>query len=256
MILEMLYATHGKRIQDLINNLPQPNPKVKIMIVHQISEAEESAKSLFSHRHDVRYFPMFKQGVTKSRNFALDNAIGDVVLFCDDDVVYEGQLDKLLDLYKHDLSVGCVTGAYATPSRGILNKFASKSFKHTLRTILSVGTIEVSARLSAIKRTGALFPEDLGAGTKFHCCDEPVFLSRLIKGGVMVVYHPFKIGTHPDFSSGLDLNSYGALFSRLIAFRYIYGYLVGTILFYIFCFKKFRSISFSLLLRSFFINYH
>ncbi|MCU8073655.1 glycosyltransferase family A protein [Shewanella sp. SM29] len=252
MILEMLYATCGERIFELLDNIPKPNPRLKILIVHQINSQNESVEHFFSERDDVRYFAMFEKGVTKSRNFALIHAIGDIVLFCDDDVVYANFVEKLIGIYESDSSVSGVTLSYTTPTFGRLPKFGNESFIHTLRTILSIGTIEVSVRLSSIRSSAATFPENLGAGSKFYCCDEPVFLSRLIKNGSKIIYSPLDVGMHPDISSGLGLNSYPALFSRLIAFRYIYGYISGTFLFHAFCFKNFYKLSPKLLVHSLF----
>ncbi|NLQ22800.1 glycosyltransferase family 2 protein [Shewanella sp. S-1] len=252
MILEMLYATCGERIFELLDNIPEPNPRLKILIVHQINSQNESVEHFFSERDDVRYFSMFEKGVTKSRNFALTHAIGDIVLFCDDDVVYTNFVEQLIQIYEVNPSISGVTLSYSTPAFGVLPKFKKVSFIHTLSTILSIGTIEVSVRLSSVRSAGATFPEDLGAGTKFFCCDEPVFLSKLIKFGSKIIYFPLTIGLHPDVSSGLGLNSYPALFSRLIAFRYIYGYLFGTLVFYAFCLKNFHKLSPRLLFFSLF----
>lgn len=248
----MLYATCGKGIVELLDNIPKPNPRLKILIVHQISSQHESVEHYFKERDDVRYFSMLDKGVTKSRNFALTHAIGDIVLFCDDDVIYTDFIDELIEIYARNPSVSGVTLNYSTPTFGVLPKFKKVSFVHSLSTILSIGTIEVSVRLSSVRTAGATFPEELGAGTKFYCCDEPVFLSKLIKFGSVIIYFPLTVGSHPDISSGLNFNSYPALFSRLIAFRYIYGYIFGTFIFYAFCLKNFHKVSPKLLFLSLF----
>ncbi len=248
----MLYATYGDRINQLLLNLPESSDKLKIIIVHQVDDVCHNAQHLFSHRSDVKYFMMLDKGVTKSRNFALQQATADIILFCDDDVLYENFFDELIELYEKNPLISGITLNYSTPKYGISSKFKNKPYIHTLRTILSVGTIEVSVRLSSVRTSAAIFPEELGAGAKFYCCDEPVFLSRLIKCGFDMMYFPLSVGVHPDISSGLEINNYHALFSRLIAFRHIYGYFGGTAFFYLFCVKNFYKLSPKLLLISIF----
>lgn len=253
MKLEMLYATHGDRINQLLLNLPEYNDKLKIMIVHQVDDLSHNMQHLFLHRPDVVYYMMLDKGVSKSRNYALQRASGDIILFCDDDVKYASDfVDVIIDEYIKREDVGSITFCYYTPISGIQARFKTFSYQHNLRTILSVGTIEVSARIADVRRVGALFPENLGAGSKFYCCDEPVFLSRLIKAGVLVEYRPFAICTHPDISSGLSIDNYHALMSRLICFRYIYGYFMGSALFSVFSVKNYKRLSFRYLLMSFF----
>lgn len=253
MELEMLYATYGDRVDQLLLNLPESSDKLKIIIVHQVDDVSHNAQHLFSHRSDVKYFMMLDKGVSKSRNFALQQATGDIILFCDDDVTYsDGFIDSIIDEYVKDSEVDSITFSYSTPTSGVLSKFKSYPYRHNLRSILSVGTIEVSARLAGVKRVGAFFPEDLGAGSKFYCCDEPVFLSRLIKSGLVVEYRPISICTHPDISSGLSIDNYEAIMSRLICFRYIYGYLSGSFLFFLFSVKNHRRLSPKYILMSFF----
>lgn len=249
----MLYATYGDRVNQLLLNLPESSDKLKIIIVHQVDDVCHNAQHLFSHRSDVKYFMMLDKGVSKSRNFALQQATGDLILFCDDDVTYSDCfIDSIIDEYVKDSVVDSITFSYSTPTSGVLPRFKSYPYRHKLRSILSVGTIEVSARLAGVKRVGAFFPEDLGAGSKFYCCDEPVFLSRLVKSGLVVEYRPISICTHPDLSSGLSINNYEALMSRLICFRYIYGYISGSILLSLFAVKNFSRLSLKYLLMSMF----
>lgn len=253
MELEMLYSTYGDRVNQLLLNLPESSDKLKIIIVHQVNDVRHNAQHLFLHRSDVKYFMMLDKGVSKSRNFALQQATGDLILFCDDDVTYSDCfIDSIIDEYIKDSVVDSITFSYSTPTSGVPPKFKSYSYRHKLRSILSVGTIEVSARLAGVKRAGAFFPEDLGAGSKFYCCDEPVFLSRLLKSGLIVEYRPISICTHPDLSSGLSINNYEALMSRLICFRYIYGYFSGSILLSLFAVKNFNRLSLKYLLMSMF----
>ena len=62
---------------------------LSILIVNQTEEK----KLLVSDFPSIRVINSFEKGLSKSRNLALKNAIGKIVLIADDDVVYKKDFD-------------------------------------------------------------------------------------------------------------------------------------------------------------------
>ncbi|MGF7482752.1 glycosyltransferase family A protein [Providencia sp. SP181] len=252
MKLDMLYSTHEDRIHSLIEKLPLSNSCVNIVIVHQMninSNYDYIMEPLLKERSDIKYYKSFTKGVTKSRNIALKNATGDIVLFCDDDVIYRKDIQKIIiEQYRINPEIGFITFAYSnqTDMQNAAKKFHSSSFKHNLKTILKVGTIEVTARREPIIKNKVCFPEDMGAGATYFLCDEPVFLSKLLKNSMNGIYKPLIIGYHPADSSGQIFNKKEAFASRYLCFTRIFGLFFGPSLYYLYLVKnlnKFKTIN-------------
>ncbi|WP_272582089.1 MULTISPECIES: glycosyltransferase family A protein [unclassified Providencia] len=245
MRLDMLYSTFGDRVLDLINNIPAPHPKVKIIIVHQNPgvETEKIIKEFLYIRNDVTYFSIASIGVAKSRNFALKKATGDIILFCDDDVIYNKNFQNdIINSHKNNPHDGFITFSYSYI--GLNSRpphFKNYQFKHNIRTILSLGTIQISCKTKYISKFNFKFPEDMGAGTKNFLCDEPVFISNFLKQGIPGSYIPISICMHQVESSGNIFNNIDAYNSRLLCFIRIFGLIKGRALYILFIMKNIRK---------------
>lgn len=253
MTIDMLYSTYKDRIYMLKNNLPQKIVGVKIIIIHQVDELDNYEIDFLLNRDDILYVPSFTTGVARSRNIAINCASSDIIMFCDDDVIYEPEaIKEVISLYKSNSNYKAVTFAYKKGNRGY-GRFSLTPYTHSLLSILSVGTIEVSCLLTAVKNANAKFPENLGAGEKYFLCDEPVFLSKLVKKySNEIVYKPLIIGSHPEIASGVVFNDKNAYKSRLLCFQYIYGGFSGLLLYYFFLIKNLKKIKSSYFYFAFF----
>lgn len=240
MTLDMLFSTFEARIIELVKNLPKANENVSIIICHQTNvELPLEIKETLALRKDIKYFPLESKGVTKSRNFAISKSIADIILFCDDDVTYpENLYDIVHQAYMKNNDQDFITFSYIKTGLG-LHKFGSKRYSHNLKSILNVGTIEVTCRRIKLDLVEKWFPEDMGAGSQYYLCDEPVFLSRLIKSGLVGCYEPEVIGEHPPESSGIEFVDVNSLISRLYCFVRIFGSLVGRIMYILFIIKNY-----------------
>ncbi|MGG4679098.1 MULTISPECIES: glycosyltransferase family A protein [Providencia] len=255
MQLSMLYATHGKRCLDLINNLPDRDNNTEIIIIHQTSSNDlvTQIKELLKTRHDVLYYQSDDIGVTKSRNLAISKASNDILFFCDDDVTYQHGIQKnILTAYEEYSSASFLTFSYSEDKNEYkAKKFKNHKFKHTLFTILSVGTIQISCKRHDVLENKIKFPEDMGAGAKYFLCDEPVFLSQFIKKNLTGYYLPLSIGYHPKESSGNIFNDKNAFTSRFLCFTRIFGKFNGRILYLIYLLKNIRNFN---SIQNFFIS--
>ncbi|CAH7487634.1 Beta-1,3-glucosyltransferase [Vibrio chagasii] len=245
MKLSMLYSVYDNGIIGLPERLPKQHEMVEIVIVHQSNNHGEysSIISSLNARKDVKYTSSSDVGVTKSRNLAIKIASGDIVVFCDDDVVYTEELYSTIKQAYHDYpTFDFITFAYSSKGE-IKGKFSSTSRKHSKSSILSVGTIEVTSRRDLIINNKITFPEDMGAGAKYFLCDEPVFLSRLMKNNMKGLYIPIVICEHPEESSGAVFNDRNAFVSRLLCFQRIFGNVGGRFLYLVFLIKNWKKFS-------------
>lgn len=242
--IDVLFSTYSNRIfsaLSIIEGKPIAGG-VFYIVVHQDAQpvSDTYLLPLFA-RGDFIYIHSCGQGVTKSRNIALEASTSDIVLFADDDIELSPDFHKVIRKAYLEFS------GFVTFQVGVLghdsgdnyrqSKFKPVSFAHTKLTILSVGTIEVTVDRASLLQLSDYFPEDMGAGALYPACDEPVFLAKLLDAGVNGLYVPDEICKHPALSSGLELD--GAFLSaRGVAFYRIFGPAVGLVMLFLFMLKR------------------
>ncbi len=95
-------------LKNLIGHLP---PGVEIIVVDQSEEVYSDLMEIVkSHSNTVHYYKIFIKGLPHARNYGLNKAIGEVVIFCDDDIIpSDNFINNHLRNYK-DKDVGGVGG--------------------------------------------------------------------------------------------------------------------------------------------------
>lgn len=242
--IDVLISTYSWRVVDALRIIDSQSvvDGVKYVVVHQADEPLSSSfLSTYNGRGDFKYFFTQTRGVTVSRNLALKNSCADIVLFADDDIELAPEFYKNIR-FGYESYTGFITfkiGVLGSGEQDMTGRrqFNKHEFAHSKISILSVGTIEVSVDCQSLIYSGAHFPEDMGAGSFYPVCDEPVFLAMLLDSGIKGKYLPFEICKHPAVSSGLDLNG-SCLSARGILFYRVFGPFVGFVMMCIFYLKK------------------
>lgn len=229
--ISICISTFGDRIESLSRwNF---DGRIKYLILWQKGGSLESHPNFPSN---VRLMIFETVGVTLTRNIALEQCNTKWLWFMDDDVsIPQESIESLLNLLpKHretEILIASVEFGHGTTSK----KFVGNST--SIYRIFGVGTIQIICCPAVARQYGCLFPTNMGAGTQYPVCDEPVFLSRMIKKGhVKLDWIPEVIIMHPPLSSGMNFHSAGHLISRAILFREIFGFplcFLGSFLFFV-----------------------
>lgn len=220
--LTILVSSYGYRLIDFLRKLPKKNEKIVYFIGHQNHQDIDIAKikELMKNREDIFYYPLNSVGVTKSRNYLLDQCDDGIIWFCDDDINFEnGFADTILNSHAKDPST--VITFIVNDDLGMPRKLllSNKITQRTKLSILSVGTIEITIKKNESKQIR--FPEDMGAGTLIPIGDEAVFLSQFLEKKLIISFHPQVICSHPRESSG-SVNSSLSNYSRGVTIRRVY----------------------------------
>lgn len=243
MTLDLLVSVYRQGIYSLAMNIPKAHHNMRIIVVHQLEKNDEyDIDSLLklSLRSDITYVKSHTKGVTISRNIAMTYSEADIILFCDDDVQYADSLYEMVVGAHQQYSEELITFAYKNSGE---RDFSSKIKRLNYRSILSVGTIEISCKRKFIQHNHITFPEDMGAGRKLFLCDEPVFLAKILKAHGRGIYIPKYIGEHENLSSGIIFNDLDAFKSRLLCFKRVFGPILGQCLYYLFLIKNYKRFS-------------
>ena len=166
-------------------------------------------------------------GLSKSRNIALANAQGDILLLCDDDCSYPPDAAAhIVEAMAEHPNWDVIEFQMAEVGTGkLLKRYCSHSYKHNLRSLMHVSSVEISMR-KCITPGVRLFDERIGLGTPYITGEEIVMLIELYNKGINIGYSPNVIVSHPKERSGCGASHLPQLvLSKGVAFRRMFGWL-------------------------------
>ena len=170
---------------------------------------------------NIRMLDTSTRGLSKSRNLAIQHAVGDVCLLCDDDEQLDSSYeDTILKAYEalSDADIICFRISNQ-PSR-----LKQETQRLTKWTAMRIASWQITFRRESILKSGIRFDEDMGAGTGNGGGEEVKFLRDCIKAGLKAYYVPKSIGTVAQTDStwfrGFDRDFF---YKRGITNRYMLG---------------------------------
>lgn len=186
-------------------------------------------------------FSYNEKGLSKSRNRALENSTADICLISDDDVVYKKNIeDIILNAFAENPDADIITFQVETPEGEPYKNYKDRPFSHSLRTLMTVSSVEIAIRRNRIIKTGLFFDERFGLGPEYPTGEEFIFLSDALRKGLKILYVPIPIVVHPQESSGGAfvnnpklIEAKGAMFYRVFGSK---SYLISVL----FALKKYK----------------
>ena len=100
LVLEVLIATMNRTSLSFIEKMFPHNKleNLSLLIINQTKLGHECV----SNFENIRVINTYETGLSKSRNLAIKNAIGDICLIADDDVEYVKDFDEIVkEAYHH-----------------------------------------------------------------------------------------------------------------------------------------------------------
>lgn len=140
----------------------------------------------------ARMFFSRQRGLTKSRNLAIEKALADVCLLCDDDEQFVPNYDKLiLDSYEALPQADVIIFKMVNRPPSFEDKVIRLRFPQTLK----VSSWQISFRRERLLAASVRFDELLGAGTGNGAEEELKFLLDCERAGLMIYYVPVPIAS-------------------------------------------------------------
>ncbi|WP_310558203.1 glycosyltransferase [Flavobacterium sp.] len=227
--LEIVVSTMNRSTLDfLIPMFPFCHfSELSILILNQTQESN----LLVSQFPSVRVVNSFEKGLSRSRNLALKNTIGKIVLIADDDVVYKKDFDTTIVQAHNQYGNKAVISFCIEKPNGLLFKKYLPNAKMNLSLIelFNVLSIEISLNKSVMDKIGVKFDENFGLGSKFEMGEEAIFLSDIKYKIDQIAFVPSSIAIHPEISSNDKVNVseryyiQGAFLARVININYFVG---------------------------------
>ena len=211
--LEILISTMNRNSLDFL--IPMfPSRKFfefNILIVNQTTENQ----LLNSEFPTVRIINSFEKGLSKSRNLALKNARGKLLLIADDDVSYLSNFDEnIASVFNQNNQASIICFQTKTFQNRPYSNYAKDKFLMNFKHVFWVLSIEIAVNKQDLIRKKIEFNENFGLGAQFQDSESLFFLRRTIYNGLNVLFFPEYITVHHEKSSSDDVESDRWLYAK------------------------------------------
>jgi glycosyltransferase involved in cell wall biosynthesis len=235
MSIDILIATYNDGIYNLKDILLPMQDNITYKIAHQITndKSYDDIDSIYTNRQDVVIQHFFDKGLSKNRNHLLDIADAQICLMMDDDISLVPNIADILEgAFKRHSDADIIT--FQTISGKRFKNYSDKAYRHTIKTLAQVSSIEIAFKLSSIRNKNIGFDESFGISAKYPMGEEFVFLAEAYKKGLIIAYEPQVIAAHDELSSGYSLSkdiifARGAVYMRVFGWKSIVLYLFSTL---------------------------
>lgn len=215
--LTIAYSLLDSGLDNLV--LPAENNSVEILVIIQGSSGTVPA------RHDVRVIRLTSRGVTASRNEAIREATGEVLVFGEEHVTWiERGIEQVLNIFDDNPKLAVLLGRAEDESGTLRKKYPAFREPATKWNSARVGTIELAVRPELLRRARVFFDESFGAGTDNFLGDEYIFVADANRAGLKVEYFPVTFSVHPRESSGTTFGTSSDARARSRVFDRVFGW--------------------------------
>ena len=181
----------------------------------------------------VRVFSFNEKGVGQSRNRAIENARGDILLFSDDDIVYDSDYEEkvLKEFENHPEADGIFFNVEVNEKR---RTYWNEGFKRVGFTNSGrYPAYSIAVRRDKLLETGVRFSLLFGGGAKYSCGEDSLFIKDLLAAGFEMYKTETKIGKEEERANSEStwFNGYNEKFfkDRGVLYAFLYGALAEAV---------------------------
>ena len=176
-------------------------------------------------RDDVRVIRLDSTGVSVSRNEAIFQAAGEVLLFGEEDATWlSAGIDEVLDTFADNPRLAVLLGRAQDETGAPRKRYPAFREPATMWNSARVGTIELAVRPELIRKSGVTFDESFGAGTENYLGDEYIFVADANRARLKCEYFPITFSQHPAESSGTRFGTDADARARARVFARVFGW--------------------------------
>lgn len=225
MELEVLLSVMNLKKEDL----DKMNITSSCIVINQCDRNE------YEEYKNFKIYSYNQRGISKSRNKALRHSTKDILLFCDDDVIYNKDYEKIiLDEFKNNPKADVIFFNFDSPNRKV--KQHKKSKRLHIYNSLRYGAYNIAVKRNSIANIN--FNQLFGSKEHYHSGEDTMFIVDCLKNKLKLYSSTKNIGTVYHLEStwfkGYDEKYFfdkGALFTainknirHLLFFQYLLRY--------------------------------
>ncbi len=228
MKLQVLIATMHQKDHSLLEKM---NIRSDAIVGNQCDGRHDSEQFEWNG-HQVQYLNFSERGVGLNRNNALMRAEGDIILFADDDVVYnDDYVEKILSAFDKYPEADLITFNVTSLNVERPAYMDKKDHRLHLYNCLKYGTFRIAVRRNSIWRNGIYFSLLFGGGATYQCGEDSLFLVECLQKGLKLFASSECIGSVNHMEStwfrGRDekyFTDIGHLYAAMFACKAIFFY--------------------------------
>ena len=177
--------------------------KNKCLIINQITEGINYEKNITTGNH--RFFSVEDKGLSKSRNMAIEKAMGDICIIADDDVEYVENYEKIVkDGYSKYPDADIIAYHFKYVDCKKYKRIKKEGRVGYLRS-LGISSTQITFKRDSLQQAKIKFDENFGTGSgKCNWGEENVLLYDCLKAGLKIYYIPMMIAKKYDYGSTWD----------------------------------------------------
>jgi glycosyltransferase involved in cell wall biosynthesis len=204
--------------------LPPARSNTEILMLVQ------GAGGVAPKRRDVRVIRLKSTGVAASRNAAIREAIGEVLVFGEEDVTWlPDGLAAVIATFKDNPRLAVLLGRANDETGALRKRYPAIRESATIWNSGRVGTIELAVRPELIRQAKVSFDESFGAGTPNFLGDEYIFVADANRAKLKCDYFPITFSQHPKDSSGTRFGTDADARARSRVFERVFGPLAPVV---------------------------
>ena len=182
MKLEVLLSVMNLKLKDL----DKMNIKTKCTVINQCNYIQEKKYKNFN------IYSYKEKGLANSRNRGLEHISEDIILLCDDDVVYNDNYEKIItNEFKKNKKADVIIFNIESPNRKIKQNKYNKRLH--IYNILRYSSQRIAFRRKSTKKIS--FNNQFGAGSKYTSGEDTLFLVDCLKNKLKIYSSKEYIGT-------------------------------------------------------------
>lgn len=222
MKLELLISAVNADPAALINKMRVHSDAV---LINQCGK--EGTSTVPTERGTVRVYSYAEKGVGQSRNRAIEHSEADILLFSDDDIVYDFDYEAavLNEFAKHQEADVLLFNVEVCKDR---RTYFNTDYKRLhLWNAGRYPAYSIAIRRNALNESKVKFSLLFGGGAKFSCGEDSLFIKDLLEAGLKLYRTPVLIGHEEPREGGEStwFNGYDKKFfyDRGVLYAFLYG---------------------------------
>lgn len=241
--LEILISTMNRKDLSFLDFMfpTLDTSRYSILIINQTKYQED----LESSYPKIRVINSREFGLSKSRNLAIENAQGYILLIADDDIQYLPDFEKTIyKAYQTYPEASLISFQFINEHKE-LAKLYPKREGYITSTKRPLSSVEISFRRKVVMEFDIRMNQNFGLGSTFVCSEEQLFKSDFFKENLKVAFVAKPILIHKGKSSASNLGKQESI-EATTAYKFIqYNNLVYLWLFkYVFFLFRHKYVSF------------
>lgn len=218
--VEVLASVMNQSMSSIVDKMNIASDAVFINQCDKVSFEEIEHKG-----NKVRFFSFPDRGIGRSRNEAILRAKGDILLFSDEDIIYEDGYEQSIveefqripdaDMILFNIEVMEERRTYFIEERKRVHWYNCGRY----------GAVCFAVRRESLLKAGVMFSLLFGGGAQYSNGEDSLFLMTFIKKGYQVYTAPILIGKEDASGESSWFRGYNDKFfyDRGVLYHYLYG---------------------------------